>query len=312
LNLSPADNSSENEEMLLRHFHDPEQLNISSLVLSSASLPHRVVITGQHNFSLYLQHRWQEEAEYQLAAYEEESRHWPPPKPVNLSVNFQPLFRAMTPTLITALALFYLKSGDWDSGSIWFTAGAGDANKILDGQWYRLVTALTLHADALHLLSNLAIGAIFLHYFFAITGSGFGLAAILFTGTLANLFNVLTHGGNHLFVGFSTALFAVAGMLCTIGLSRPKEEGESWRHRLVRLLLPLMGGLSLLAMLGSSGEHTDLGGHLFGLLTGLAVGNVVHLHGFDHWRRSAFLQTLFAAASLFTLILCWRMAFSIR
>ena len=47
---------------------------------------------------------------------------------------------------------------------------------ILDGgEWYRLATALTLHADIVHLLSNCLLGAVVIHYLLGLTGNGIGL-----------------------------------------------------------------------------------------------------------------------------------------
>jgi rhomboid protease GluP len=173
------------------------------------------------------------------------------------------------------LALLYSITGDWHQQSIWFAAGAGDSAAMLnEGQWYRLVTPLTLHADLSHLLSNCLLGGFLLHFFFHLTGNGIGLLALLGSAALGNLLNVLGHGPGHLFVGFSTAIFSVIGMLCTI--SHAGRSGRPFLH----VFMPIMAGLALLAFLGSSGERTDLGGHLFGLLSGLIFGNLVRLPWF--------------------------------
>ena len=46
-------------------------------------------------------------------------------------------------------------------GRDWFAAGEAQAGLILDGEWERVVTALSLHADLGHLLSNLIAGSLF-------------------------------------------------------------------------------------------------------------------------------------------------------
>ena len=43
----------------------------------------------------------------------------------------------------------------------WAATGAAQAGLNCDGQWWRTITALSLHADVLHLMSNLASGVIF-------------------------------------------------------------------------------------------------------------------------------------------------------
>ena len=46
-------------------------------------------------------------------------------------------------------------------GLNWKSSGVLDAGFLERGEWWRVFTALTLHADLLHLLSNLAFGALF-------------------------------------------------------------------------------------------------------------------------------------------------------
>ena len=54
-----------------------------------------------------------------------------------------------------------------------------------------------------------------------------------------------------------------------------------------------MAGAALLAMLGSSGERTDLGSHLFGLLSGLVIGLFIALKPLKQLRQSPFMQIAF-------------------
>ena len=56
---------------------------------------------------------------------------------------------ALPPTLLcmAALAIFFACTGPWTEGNPWFATGAVDSLAIVQGQWWRLVTALTLHAD---------------------------------------------------------------------------------------------------------------------------------------------------------------------
>jgi membrane associated rhomboid family serine protease len=111
-------------------------------------------------------------------------------------------------------------SGDWQPEAPWFAKGAGNSTAILHhGEFFRLVTSLTLHADLVHLLGNCFLGIFLLHFFLQLTGNGLGLAAMLVTAVTANYLNVLVHGLGHMFVGFSTALFAIIGMLCTMSFA---------------------------------------------------------------------------------------------
>jgi membrane associated rhomboid family serine protease len=69
-----------------------------------------------------------------------------------------------------------------------------------------------------------------------------------------------------------------------------------------------MSGLALLAFLGSSGERTDLGAHLFGLLCGLVFGNFVRRPIFARLRGSFLMQTFLGAFTLIIFYGCWLLA----
>ena len=203
------------------------------------------------------------------------------------------------------LMFFYATTGPWTVHSVWFSAGAIDSELILHhGEYFRLLTALTLHADLVHLLSNCGIGAFLLHYYFQLLGNGIGLAALLTSSCLANYLNVVAHGPGHHAVGFSTAVFAVIGNLSAL----------NYRHhrftRPARLLLPLMAGLASLAMLGSGNEdgRTDLGAHFFGLLTGLLTGTILGFEPVFSLRKNLQLQSALVTFSLLFPFIAWQLA----
>jgi rhomboid protease GluP len=55
---------------------------------------------------------------------------------------------------------FHGASGRETFSQDWWSAGAAQAGLIADGEWWRAVTALGLHADLSHLASNLAFGSL--------------------------------------------------------------------------------------------------------------------------------------------------------
>jgi len=205
--------------------------------------------------------------------------------------------------VVGILLLVYGLAGGWHANSQWFQKGAGDSSAILNNlEMYRLVTPLTLHADIVHLMSNCFLAVFLLHFFFHLTGNGIGLMAMLGTASLATLINVLVHGPGHFFVGFSTAIFSVIGMLCTISFAMQTKRLAA------HFFMPVMSGLALLAFLGSSGERTDLGAHLFGLLCGLVGGNFVRLPVFASLRSSFAGQTILGSTVLTIFVFCWFIA----
>jgi membrane associated rhomboid family serine protease len=150
----------------------------------------------------------------------------------------------------------------------WYVAGRVDGALIRAGEWWRTVTALTLHAGLQHLVGNLAFGLLFGLFAGRLLGSGVAWLAILLAAATGNALNTLLLESTHRAVGASTAVFAALGLLA----------GYVWRGKLVRQdhwpyrVGPIVGGFALLMYTGTGNENTDVGAHLMGFLSGLAGG----------------------------------------
>src|SRR4029434_3541962 len=95
----------------------------------------------------------------------------------------------------------------------WFGAGRLQAGGVVGGEWWRAVTALTVHVEIDHLLGNLAFGAFFGYFAGRYLGVGVGWLAIVVAAALANGFDALLQPSAHRSIGASTAVFAALGML---------------------------------------------------------------------------------------------------
>ncbi|MEN8188382.1 MAG: rhomboid family intramembrane serine protease [Thermodesulfobacteriota bacterium] len=281
---------------------DDDEITLScSLVLAAMGIEHRIV-TLDHTRQIVVDELRRQQALDQLEHYFQENRDWPPRTPVYTEPSPQ-IFQPPSLLLVGMLALFYSVTGPWNYRSDWFINGAGDGQAILaGGEWYRLVTALTLHADLVHLMGNCLFGGFVLHFLCRLVGNGLGLFGMLFTATVANGINVLAHGHDHRFVGFSTAVFAVIGILSSYNY--PLRRHLTGYH----LFMPLMAGFAFLAMLGSSGENTDLGAHLFGLLCGLAFGLFLHSRPMQIVRFSFSLQSFLVVLFGLSVFFSWHLA----
>ena len=149
---------------------------------------------------------------------------------------------------------------------------------FLQHQWWRPFTALFLHSDFPHLLGNLLGGALFGSLVVRSIGPFLGISAILASGTLGNTINAFLHlPDDHRSLGASTAVFAALGILAALGTCELLRNPRSlpWR----RILAPLFGGLILLGWMGGGTPDslTDVGAHLAGFLSGLALGQCVWL-----------------------------------
>jgi membrane associated rhomboid family serine protease len=168
--------------------------------------------------------------------------------------------------LFGSILASFIVTGPARPGSAWAARGAADAGRILAGEPWRVLTALSLHADAGHAFANAVAGGLFCALVFQAFGPGFGLLLVVCAGGLGNLANAVLHGPGHVSVGASTAVFGAAGVLAgaAIRSRRARFAGRPW--------LPIAASLALLALLGTSGERTDLWAHAFGLAVGLCLG----------------------------------------
>jgi len=207
-------------------------------------------------------------AHKELLLFEEENRNWPPhPPPANTLVENTLATFSVLILLATFHNLTQLDASLFGYGTVdWTAIGNAHSARILDGEWWRLVTALTLHADWLHLFSNLALGAIFIVSLCRELGSGLAWSLLLGSGVLGNLANALLQLPDHRSVGASTVVFGAVGILAALNLLR----NRSYLQR--RWPLPAAAALALLALLGTEGKQTDLGAHLFGFIFGMGLG----------------------------------------
>lgn len=136
---------------------------------------------------------------------------------------------------------------------------------IGQGENYRAITALFLHADAGHLLGNLAGILIFGAPFIRLAGFGTGPFMLLLTGTLGNLMTAGLYRTAHLSIGASTSVMGAAGLLTAFQMTRKEKS--------LNTVIPLIAGATLVGLL-SQGERTDVFAHVFGFLNGFLLGFV--------------------------------------
>lgn len=208
-----------------------------------------------------------EQATSALLAYESENPV-APPVPVEWKGS-APLYAALVYSVL--LLDFFFITDVWNHEVRWIKIGAADAALILQGEWWRTVTALVLHADLKHVLANVIAGAIFLHVVCRAMGPGLGSLTVLGAGAGGNLANALFYGSHHISIGASTAVFGALGLMGGMGVVRRRRRGAQGRH----IWVPIVAGLAILAMLGTAGERVDLLGHLFGFLVGGGLGMAV-------------------------------------
>lgn len=182
--------------------------------------------------------------------------------------------------LIHAATLFFNNQRE-----VVFNYGAS-ALYILQGEYYRVVTALMLHADIEHLAGNVAGMVLLATPLCSMIGAARGLFLILLSAAAGNLLNAYLYRGVNLSIGASTAVMSAVGILVSLQIIRHHHEGNSIplsgssAHGLREGTLSGLRGSALFiiasgaAFVGmmSGGKYADLSAHVFGFLAGLIVG----------------------------------------
>jgi membrane associated rhomboid family serine protease len=133
-----------------------------------------------------------------------------------------------------------------------------------------VVTSLTLHVDAAHLIGNLVFGILFGVFLSRAVGAGVGWLASLLAGAAGNLINVYLQGPDYRSLGASTAVFGAIGILTAY-----QWRQQSWSDRWWLRFAPLIAGAIFLGYLGGSGERTDVLAHALGMSVGVVLGVVI-------------------------------------
>ena len=229
-NVAPpegASNALEPSDDLTTHavgpIYEPRKLRDWALVLASMNIAYAVrAVPGEHRAYIVVGASDRPRAVRAIQLYEAENRDWPPrPERERL-----PYARTLVaPLLMSLLVVFFAVTGPASAGSPWFSHGTASSERILHGELWRTVTALTLHADTLHVMGNALSGSIFLSAVNRRLGDGRGPLLVLVAGAAGNLLNALWYHAGHLSIGASTAVFSAVGILAAT--SSPSIAGTS-------------------------------------------------------------------------------------
>lgn len=243
-----------------------------ALVLQSMSVWH-VIRRSYAGWVLLVRDEDYASAAGSIDHYEAENRDWPP-RPTRERTR-HPTSMAV-PVVFALLALFFVVTGPAAGGSFWFDRGVAVSERVLGAEPWRAITALTLHADAVHVFGNAISGTVFVSAVQRRIGAGGAVLAVLASGIAGNFANAYYHhlrGLEHGSLGASTAVFGAIGLLAAtqLVLGGSRSKPRTW----LDFAAPIVGGFALLGALGAGGDNpgrTDLGAHLFGLLSGLVIG----------------------------------------
>jgi rhomboid protease GluP len=200
-----------------------------------------------------------------IRQYRLENRGWPWQQAV-----FKPGFLFDWGSLACALltCLFYWLSARTDMQS----AGLMDGAAVSHGQWWRLFTAMWLHADLAHLATNATIGLVLLGLAMGRYGTGVGLLAAYLTGAVGNLAAGLISLQTHRSLGASGLEMGSLGLLAVQSFSLWRET----QHAMKYILRGICGGVMLFVLLALT-PGTDVMAHLAGFASGVLLGALLSL-----------------------------------
>jgi rhomboid protease GluP len=167
--------------------------------------------------------------------------------------------------LILFYWLSYVRGGFTDAGIM-------DGKAVAHGEWWRLFTAIFLHADQAHLIANVTIGIVLIGLAMGRYGAGVGLLAAYLAGAGGNLASWLAYGEPHRGLGASGMIMGALGLLAVQSFTLWRKTPHSLNH----IISGIAGGVMLFVLLGMT-PGTDVVAHFGGFVTGLLLGGCLTL-----------------------------------
>lgn len=274
------------------HAHSPRQAMDWSLVLLSQGIESTLESTP-HGWQLRVAPDQWTQARTCIAQFELENRPrpWHSELPATgLLFDWSSLAWAAVTTVFYLLqrgSPLYAEQGLMHGAAVW------------DGQWWRLFTAIWLHADATHLTLNLTCGVPLLGLAMGGYGTGPAFLAALLAGAGGNLLALLINGSTHQSLGASGLVMGTLGLLTARGLwwHLRVQSDRRWGYA------ALAAGVMLFLLLGAS-EGSDLVAHAGGWFSGLLLGSFT-MPWTNRIRRGAINLAAGLAAAAITLLTWW-------
>jgi membrane associated rhomboid family serine protease len=239
-----------------------------SLVLASQEIECLIAPPGEaHGWALLVDAEQHERARAAIEQYRLENRGWAwREKLSECDLHFE----WSSLVWCAAMAAFYVLSMGFFTGLN--TAGRMDSVAVGAGQWWRLFTAVWLHADVGHLMANLTTGVLVLGLAMGRYGIGCALLAAYLAGAGGNLAGLLLYPQPYKGVGASGMVMGGLGLLAVQSLGLWRRSPQAARF----ILSGVFAGVLLFVLLGLD-PRSDVVAHLGGFVSGMIVGALLAL-----------------------------------
>jgi membrane associated rhomboid family serine protease len=268
-------------------------------VLHAVSIPYEIV-SDDRKYALIVPENIAEKAKYELWQYDTEND-----QPVRRNTALIPKYQNGVwgvAIYVIVISIVAWLAAEATFNRDWFAAGRVDGALIRDGEWWRSVTALTLHSGVRHLMGNIGFGILFGLMAGALVGPGVAWLAIVLSSSAANILNTVLLESSHRAIGASTAVFAALGLVAGFSWRAKLMAQDSWPRRLG----PVIGGIALLAYTGTGDANTDIGAHLAGFVCGFFSGVIVTR--FHHYLPQRNVQRAAGVIAVTLIVLAWTLA----
>ncbi len=266
---SPDKDEDENSALVvIRSYQYPRQAHEAGLAILASGHSYWVY-SSEEGYALAVPREHAQQLRREVEIAEIKNRYWPPPSPDLPDKKISKVPTAVA--VILLIATFAAQNEFPFLKELGMNSSMGVAQ---NGEWWRIITAITLHSDISHLSGNLLSISVFGYLCCRYMGSGLAWLLILLAASTANFTNVLLRIDEAFFsLGASTAAFAALGLLTgfPIGTYLRSQEPMTTRD----WLIPFFGGCVLFAWLGGGDFPTDVAGHLWSFIYGLALSIIV-------------------------------------
>ena len=206
--------------------------------------------------------------------------------------------------LFWALSIMLFHAGAQWIGPAWTTSGMMNSEAVRAGEWWRLFTAVTLHADIGHLMANATIGFILLGLAKARFGAGWALLVSFLAGGGGNLLAYFLDPMTHRSLGASGMVMGALGLVAI-------QSFGFWRDQVNRKRLFASGvfaGMLLFILLGMD-PRSDVLAHAGGFMAGTILGLGLLLVP-ERWQQSLKANAAAIAITCALVLWTWHLALS--
>jgi rhomboid protease GluP len=233
-----------------------------------------VINRSAEGWALLVEERDYERAQAALKQYQLENRGWRWRQPLPEAGL---LFHWGSLGWVAAMVAFYYWSAVRFPGIR--SAGLLDSEKVRQGQWWRLWTAITLHENLPHLMANVTIGFLLMGLVMARYGAGVGLLAAYLAGALGNVASLLFYPQPHLSLGASGMVMGALGLVTVQSFFFWRKYRPGGRF----LFRAMAAGVMILALVGFS-PQSDMVAHVGGFAGGVIFGIGLGWAGPGRWQ----------------------------